>query len=55
MKKFGRTPDGGGWRADPEQSSRNHKKGRKRVGFDYVHAVVDRHTRLAYVEIHAGE
>ena len=55
VKKLGRIPDGGGWRADPEQSSRNHKTGHKRIGFDYVHAVIDDHTRLAYIEIHADE
>ena len=26
-----------------------------RVGYDFVHAVVDDHSRLAYVEIHADE
>ena len=26
-----------------------------RVGYDYVHAVVDDHSRLAYAEVHAGE
>ena len=26
-----------------------------RVGYDYVHAVVDDHSRLAYAEIHADE
>jgi transposase InsO family protein len=26
-----------------------------RVGYDYVHAIVDDHTRLAYAEIHADE
>jgi transposase InsO family protein len=26
-----------------------------RVGYDYVHAVVDDHSRLAYVELHADE
>lgn len=55
VKKLGRIPDGGGWRADPEQSSRNHKTGHTRVGFDYVHAVIDDHTRLAYIEIHDDE
>lgn len=24
VKKLGRIPDGGGWRADPKQSARNH-------------------------------
>lgn len=55
VKKLGRIPDGGGWRADPSQSRRNHKTGTSRVGFDYVHAVIDDHTRLAYAEIHPDE
>jgi transposase InsO family protein len=55
VKKLGRIPDGGGWRADPNQSLRNHKTGHARVGFDYVHAVIDDHTRLAYAEIHGDE
>lgn len=55
VKKLGRIPDGGGWRADPDQNRRNHKTGTSRVGFDYVHAVIDDHTRLAYAEIHGDE
>ena len=55
VKKLGRIPDGGGWRADPDQNLRNHKTGHNRVGFDYVHAVIDDHTRLAYIEIHDDE
>jgi transposase InsO family protein len=55
VKKLGRIPDGGGWRADPDQDRRNHTTGHHRVGFDYVHAVIDDHTRLAYAEIHPDE
>ncbi|UFS59111.1 IS481 family transposase [Subtercola endophyticus] len=55
VKKLGRIPDGGGWRADPTQGRRNHKTSHTRVGYDYVHAVIDDHTRLAYAEIHADE
>ncbi|UFS59792.1 IS481 family transposase [Subtercola endophyticus] len=55
VKKLGRIPNGGGWRADPAQTSRNHKTSRGRVGYDYVHAVIDDHTRLAYAEICADE
>lgn len=50
VKKLGRIPDGGGWRADPEQSRTNHDTGRKRVGYDYVHVAVDDHSRLACAE-----
>ena len=55
VKKLGRIPDGGGWRADPDQTRRNHTAGHTRVGFDYVHAVIDDHSRLAYAEIHPDE
>ncbi|GAA3290521.1 IS481 family transposase [Arthrobacter citreus] len=55
VKKLGRIPDGGGWRADPNQSARNHNTGHVRVGFDYVHVAVDDHSRLAFVEVHPDE
>lgn len=49
FKKLG--PDGGGWRADPNQSAHNRSTGHTRVGFDYVHLAVDDHYRLAYTEV----
>ena len=55
VKKLGRIPEGGGWRADPKQSALNHAAGHQRVGFDYVHVAVDDHSRLAFVEIHPDE
>lgn len=55
VKKLGRIPDGGGWRADPNQSRRNHRSPSRQVGFDYIHAVIDDHSRLAYAEIHGDE
>lgn len=55
VKKLGRIPDGGGWRADPNQSARNHNTGHTKVGFDYVHVAVDDHSRLAFVEVHPDE
>lgn len=54
-KKLGRIPDGGGWRADPVQTSWNHRTSHSRVGFDYVHAAVDDHTLSAYAEFHPAE
>lgn len=52
VKKLGRIPDGGGWRA--------HGRGVRpasvrAVGHDYVHAAIDDHSRLAYAEIHPDE
>jgi transposase InsO family protein len=49
VKKLGRIPDGGGWRAHGRAERPAHKRG---LGFDYVHSAVDDHSRLAYSEIH---
>jgi transposase InsO family protein len=55
VKKFGRIPDGGGWRALGRDATVDHKHKKTPIGFDYVHAAVDDHTRLAYAEIHPDE
>lgn len=55
VKKLGRIPDGGGWRSRGRQAANASGRKNTRVGFDYVHAVIDDHTRLAYAEIHADE
>jgi transposase InsO family protein len=47
VKKIGRIPPGGGWRAH----GRSEKVKGRGIGYDYVHAAVDDHTRLAYAEI----
>ena len=53
IKKLGRIPDGGGWRAHGRgQDSHN---GHSRVGYGYVHSVVDDHSRVAYSEVLADE
>jgi len=51
VKKLGRIPDGGGWRVLGRASTRKHKHKKARIGFDYVHALIDDHTRLAYAEV----
>lgn len=51
VKKLGRIPDGGGWRAWGRQMSRTEGRKNVRPGFDFVHSVVDDHSRLAYSEI----
>jgi len=51
VKKLGRIPDGGGWRAH----GRSEKVRGRGIGYDYVHAAIDDHSRLAYVEIHDDE
>ncbi|CRZ17660.1 IS481 family transposase [Mycolicibacterium neworleansense] len=50
VKKLGRIPDGGGWRAHGRQGGGNRSR-RNGSGFDYVHSLVDDHSRLAYSEI----
>jgi transposase InsO family protein len=52
VKKVGRIPDGGGWRAHGRRERPGHKRG---LGYDYVHAAVDDHSRLAYAEILTDE
>ncbi|MFE9099280.1 IS481 family transposase [Actinomadura geliboluensis] len=55
VKKIGRIPDGGGWRAHGRTGSRLARHKHARIGYDHVHAAVDDHTRLAYAEIHPDE
>jgi len=45
------SPDGGGWRARGRSASRTKTARHARIGFDYVHAAVDDHSRLAYAEV----
>jgi transposase InsO family protein len=55
VKKIGRIPDGGGWRAHGRQIGRTSTQKKARIGFDYVHSVVDDHSRYAYSEILPNE
>ena len=55
VKKIGRIPDGGGWRAHGRQMGSTGAKKRARIGYDYLHSAVDDHSRLAYTEIHRDE
>jgi transposase InsO family protein len=56
VKKLGRLRDGGGWRVHGRDSDQSRAaRDAPRVGFDYVHAAIDDHTRLAYAEIHPDE
>jgi transposase InsO family protein len=47
VKKLGKIPAGGGWRAHGRSEA---VRGRG-LGYDYVHSAVDDHTRLAYSEV----
>ncbi len=40
---------------DRSQGSRDWMEPGTRVGYDFAHAIVDDHTRLAYVELHGDE
>ena len=51
VKKIGRIPDGGGWRARGRLGTHTNTDKSAKIGFDYVHSVVDDHSRLAYSEI----
>lgn len=50
VKKLGRIPDGGGWKALGRGVGDNRDR-RHGTGYDYVHSVVDDHSRLAYSEV----
>jgi transposase InsO family protein len=54
IKKVGKIPPGGGWRARGRGYSGEGSKTR-RVGYTYLHCAVDDHSRVAYVEAHDNE
>ena len=54
VKKIGKIPEGGGWRLHGRGSGQGRRRGVK-VGYDYVHSMVDDCTRLAYSEVHDDE
>jgi transposase InsO family protein len=55
VKKIGRIPTGGGWRARGRPMSQTQAHKDAKIGYDYVHSVVDDHSRLAYSEILTDE
>ena len=48
VKKLGKIPDGGGWKALGRQDGHHDRK--VKIGYDYVHSLIDDHSRLAYSE-----
>ncbi|MGO3152817.1 MAG: IS481 family transposase [Galactobacter sp.] len=51
VKKVGKLPDGGGWRAHGRGSQQHRASQRRaRLGYTYIHSAIDAHTRLAYTE-----
>ncbi|MFI5698403.1 IS481 family transposase [Kribbella sp. NPDC051586] len=51
VKKIGRIHDGGGWKANGREHGQTGAQKKARIGYDYVHSLVDDHSRLAYSEI----
>jgi transposase InsO family protein len=49
IKKLGRIPAGGGWRAHGRGNDRTH--GHSGVGYAFIHTAIDSYTRLAYSEV----
>ena len=49
VKKLAKIPDGCGWRAHGRAEGNRDRKAR--IGYDYVHSLVDDHSRLAYSEV----
>ena len=51
VKKLARIPEGGGhWVHGRKGRPRREREKRTRVGFDFVHSLLDDHSRLAYTE-----
>ena len=55
VKKIGKIPEGGGWKAHGRQIGKTSAQRKARIGYDYVHSMVDDHSRLAYSEILSDE
>ena len=60
VKKVGRIPDGGGWRAHgrgsaQDKAARRAKTTGARAGYVYLHSAIDGYSRLAYTEHLADE
>jgi transposase InsO family protein len=53
VKKLGRIPPGGGWRAWGRGNAAHHTT--TNVGYAFVHTAIDSHTRLAYSEVLPNE
>ncbi len=55
VKKLGRIPDGGGWRSRGRAAVSTTRRRTNGPGYDFIHAVVDDHSRYAYAEVHPDE
>ncbi len=55
VKKLGKIRSGGGWKFRGRNSETRRDRSFGPVGYDYLHAAIDDHSRYAYVEVHADE
>jgi transposase InsO family protein len=55
VKKLGRIHDGGGWKAKGREHGQTAKQKRAKIGYDYIHSLIDDHSRYAYSEVLADE
>jgi transposase InsO family protein len=51
VKKLGRIHDGGGWKAKGREHGQTAQQKRAKIGYDYIHSLVDDHSRFAYSEV----
>lgn len=52
VKKIGRIPERGGWRGRSQIPSNHQARvDKKPIGYDYVHTMVDDHSRFTYSEV----
>jgi transposase InsO family protein len=51
VKKLGRIPAGGGWRIHGRPNREATRTRTTKLGYDFVHCLIDDHSRLAYCEI----
>lgn len=54
VKKVGKIPDGGGWRVHgrgSEQALAGKRAHKQKVGYAYLHSMIDGFSRLAYTEV----
>lgn len=51
VKKLGRIPDGGGWKLHGRSAGDTAARKKAKIGYDYIHSLVDDHSRYAYSEV----
>lgn len=51
VKKLGRIPTGGGWKLHGRQAGDTAARKKAKIGYDYIHSLVDDHSRYAYSEV----